>query len=142
MTQSAAESQGTPVWVRATGVVSGLLGGLAWLLLFGVLLFIVPKFEEMFVRFEIKSGLPAPTKILITLSRILRVAWPLAAAIMFGIPAASILLSVFARSSKGAAAAVVFGLGSLLIVLVVLPVIVTGLFLPLLDLMQSASGKP
>jgi hypothetical protein len=142
MTQSAAETRGTPVWVRAMGVVSGVLGGLAWLLVFGILVFFVPKFEEIFARFEIKAGLPWVTKVLISISHVLHVGWPLAACIVFGIPAASILVSIFARSRKGAVAAMVFGLGSLLIPLVALPVIAINLFLPLVVDIKFASGKP
>jgi type II secretory pathway component PulF len=123
------------------GVVSGLLGGLAWLAVFGVLLLIVPKFEEMFARFEIKAGLPWVTQALITISHALHIAWPLVACIVLGVPAAAILVSIYGRSSKGAVAAVVFGLGSLVILFVAMPVIVAGLFLPLVELLKFASGK-
>jgi type II secretory pathway component PulF len=124
------------------GVVSGLLGGLSWLVVFGVLLLIVPKFEEMFARFEIKAGLPWVTKAVIAVSHALHIAWPLVACIVLGIPAAAILVSIRARSRKGAVAAMVFGLGSLLIPLVALPVIAINLFLPLVVDIKFASGKP
>ena len=139
MTQLTAAVQGPPVWVRAMGVVSGLLGGLSWLLVFGVLFFFVPKFEEIFARFG--AELPWVTKILITVSHVLHTAWPLAC-IVLGIPAAVIVIPIFDRSSKGSVAAIVFGLSSVLIVLVALPLIVAGLFMPLVDLIRVTSGKP
>lgn len=142
MTQSTAAVQGPPVWVRAMGVVSGVLGGLAWLLVFGILVFFVPKFEEMFARFEIKAGLPWVTKVLISISHVLHVGWPLVACIVFGIPAASILVSILDRSPKGSVAAIVLGLSSVLIVLVALPLIVAGLFMPLVEIIKATSGKP
>ena len=142
MTQSAAVPQGPSTFVRVMGVVSGLLGGLSWLVVFGVLLLIVPKFEEMFARFEIKAGLPWATQVLITISHALHIAWPLVACIVLGIPVAAILVSIRARSRKGAVAAMVFGLGSVLIPLVALPVIAINLFLPLVVDIKFASGKP
>ena len=141
MTQSAAVPQGPSTFVRVMGVVSGLLGGLSWLVVFGVLLLIVPKFEEMFARFEIKAGLPWVTKAVIAVSHALHIAWPLVACIVLGIPAAAILVSIRARSRKGAVAAVVFGLGSLAILSVVLPVIVISLFLPLEHFTRGRSGR-
>ena len=49
--------------------------GVAVLIVSLIMVFIVPRFEEIFQRFEIKGGLPAPTRILITTSHTIYGYW-------------------------------------------------------------------
>jgi type IV pilus assembly protein PilC len=59
--------------------------GVAVLIVSLIMVFIVPKFEEIFARFEIKSGLPAPTKLLIAISHTIFGYWYLIPTIPLGI---------------------------------------------------------
>ncbi|HUU93636.1 MAG TPA: type II secretion system F family protein [Phycisphaerae bacterium] len=49
--------------------------GVAVIILVAIMWFIVPKFEEIFRKFDIKGGLPAPTQVLITSSETVRDYW-------------------------------------------------------------------
>ncbi|MBE3097889.1 MAG: type II secretion system F family protein [Planctomycetes bacterium] len=49
--------------------------GVAILIVSLIMVFIVPRFEEIFQRFEIKGGLPPPTRILITTSHAIYGYW-------------------------------------------------------------------
>ena len=73
--------------------------GVAVLIVSLIMIFIVPKFEEIFARFEIKSGLPAPTKLLIAISHGIFNYWYLIPAIPLGIYliARSVKASAFGR---------------------------------------------
>jgi type IV pilus assembly protein PilC len=44
-------------------------------ILAAIMIFIVPKFEEIFMKFDIKGGLPMPTKILIGISNTIYAYW-------------------------------------------------------------------
>jgi type IV pilus assembly protein PilC len=58
---------------------------IATIILAGILVFIVPKFKKIFHDLSIKSGLPAPTEILITISEAVATRWYLIPGIPFGI---------------------------------------------------------
>jgi hypothetical protein len=135
MTQPPAVPQTPSARTRMMSVISGMMGGLAWFVVFGVLVFIVPKFVAVFA--DAKSSLPLVTQAVITAAHFLFFAWPLAAVFIFGVPGAAVLLSVFARSSRGVTAARWLGLGSVLFSLVVLVVILTSLLLPLMSLVEA-----
>ena len=49
--------------------------GVAIVILVAIMLFIVPKFKEIFDKFDIKGGLPAPTQALIQVAEIVKVYW-------------------------------------------------------------------
>ncbi|MCX5653531.1 MAG: type II secretion system F family protein [Planctomycetota bacterium] len=66
-------------------VYPAMVIGVAVLIVSLIMVFIVPKFEEIFLRFEIKSGLPAPTKLLIAISHALYGYWYLIPLIPFSI---------------------------------------------------------
>jgi len=59
--------------------------GVAVIILVAIMWFIVPKFQEIFLKFDIKGGLPAPTQLLITSSETVREYWFLLPLIPFGI---------------------------------------------------------
>jgi type IV pilus assembly protein PilC len=59
--------------------------GVAILIVSLIMVFIVPRFEEIFTRFEIKGGLPAPTQILITTSHAIYKYWYLIPLIPIGL---------------------------------------------------------
>jgi len=139
MTQSAGAAQRPSVAWRVVGVFFGLLSGLAWLLVFGILVFIVPKFEEIFQRFD--AALPLLTRALISATHVMFQGWPVFAALMFGVPAAAILLSVLARSSAGVTAAAVLGLVSVFMFVIAMAAIVIGLFLPMISLVEVLGAK-
>jgi len=141
MTQSAVAAQRPSVAWRVVGVFSGLLGGLGWVLLLGILAFIVPRFEEIFARFQVTGGLPWVTAVIIQLSHAVRNWWflfgPAAAAVL----AAPLVGCIWTRTPGGVIAAVVFGMVSVLAVAVGITVIVLGLFMPLVVDIQSVGNK-
>ena len=139
MTQSAVAAQRPSVAWRVVGVFSGLLSGLAWLLVFGVLVFIVPKFQEIFQRFD--AALPLLTQAVISAAQVVSQGWPVFAALAFGVPAAAILLSILARSSAGVTAAAVLGLVSVFMFVVAMAAIVIGLFPPMMSLVEVLGAK-
>ena len=135
MTQSPAVPQTPSARTRMMSVISGLMGGLAWFVVFGVLVFIVPKFVVVFA--DAKTSLPLVTQVVIAAAHFLFFAWPLAAVFIFGVSGAAVLLSIFARSSRGVMAARWLGLGSVLFSLVVLVAILISLLLPLMSLVEA-----
>jgi len=60
----------------------------AVIILVFIMLFIVPKFEEIFRKFDIKGGLPAPTQLLIGVSHAVVSYWYLLVLVPFGVWAA------------------------------------------------------
>ncbi len=59
--------------------------GVACAILAVIMKYIVPKFEEIFIKFDIKGGLPLPTQVLITVSHFVRDRWYVMLAIPVGI---------------------------------------------------------
>ncbi|MCX5684982.1 MAG: hypothetical protein NT049_15055 [Planctomycetota bacterium] len=123
---------------RMMSVISGMIGGLAWFVMFGIMGFIVPRFEEVFA--EMGAPLPGATQALIAAAHALRTFWPVAAVLVLGVPAAAVLLAVFARSSLGVTLARWLGLGSVLFMLVALMAVLFSLLIPLWSFMQATKG--
>ena len=141
MTQSAGAAQRPSVAGRVVGVCFGLVGVLGWVSLIGILAFIVPRFEEIFTRFEVRGGLPWVTAVIIHLSHAVRNWW-----FLFGPAAAAVLAAllvgcIWTRAPGCVIAAVVFGTVSVLAVAVGVTVIVAGLFTPLVTLIQDVGNK-
>ena len=61
--------------VKGAMVYPIMVISVAIIILVAIMYFIVPKFEEIFTKFDIKGGLPAPTQMLITMSNTLRDYW-------------------------------------------------------------------
>lgn len=57
----------------------------AVIILVAIMLYIVPKFQEIFLKFDIKGGLPAPTEMLITASSTVRTYWYLLPLVPLGL---------------------------------------------------------
>jgi type IV pilus assembly protein PilC len=69
----------------------------AVIILIAIMFFIVPKFEEIFKKFDIEGGLPVPTQILIAASKTVGLYWWL----LPGIPLGIWLAIRFMKASKG-----------------------------------------
>ena len=69
----------------------------AVIILIAIMFFIVPKFEDIFNKFEIAGGLPVPTQVLIAVSNKVGKYWYLLPSIPFGIW----LVIRFMKASKG-----------------------------------------
>ena len=59
--------------------------GVAVIILVAIMWFIVPKFQEIFLKFDIKGGLPAPTQVLIDVSEKVRTYWYLIPLVPLGL---------------------------------------------------------
>ena len=59
--------------------------GIAVIILFAIMKWIVPRFKEIFDRFEIEGGLPLLTRILISISETVGHYWYLLPAVVFGL---------------------------------------------------------
>ncbi|MBM4019746.1 MAG: hypothetical protein FJ288_15730 [Planctomycetes bacterium] len=127
--------------IRAMGVLFGLLGGAAWAVLLGVLVFIVPRFEEIFERFEIESGLPVATMLVIVAAGAVRTWWFMFAPALAAAVGAPVLASVGGRSLAVAVAAAVFGMVSILLAAACVTLVVVGLFAPLVQLIGAVGEK-
>jgi hypothetical protein len=138
MMQSPAVSQTPSARIRIMGVVSGTAGGLASFVVFGTLVFVVPRFEAIFADF--KCSLPVLTQAVITVSHLMSYAWPLASVLMFGVPVAAVLVSVLARLRGGVALVAWLGLGSAMLMILVLAGILVALLLPMMSLVQAISA--
>jgi type IV pilus assembly protein PilC len=69
-------------------VYPSMVIGVAILIVVAIMLFIVPKFKEIFEKFDIKGGLPAPTAMLIQVAETIRLYWwliPLVPLLVWGI---------------------------------------------------------
>ena len=115
-----------------------VLGGLAWLVVLMVVLFIVPKFVAIFADFDVK--LPQLSQAIICASRVVG-----QNSIVFGalwlivVPGLAVLLAATSwRWAVGLAAA--FAGVSLVGTVMALVLTVLGLFLPLISLLESMKG--
>ena len=115
-----------------------VLGGLAWLVILMVVLFIVPKFVAIFADFDVK--LPQGTMVILCVSRAVG-----QYSIVFGalwlivVPGLAVLLAATARRWAVGLAAAFAGV-SLVGTLMALVLTVVGLFLPLVSLLESMKG--
>jgi type IV pilus assembly protein PilC len=84
---------------RLTGamVYPVMVIGITVVILTFLMIFIVPRFEDIFQKFDIKGGLPWPTQMLINFSHAIGTYWYL----IPGIPFSIWLAARFVRSSKG-----------------------------------------
>jgi len=139
MTESPAVPQRPPMLARALGVGFAVIAGAPWAVMLGIFLFVVPKFREIFDRFEL--NLPAATQAIISISAILTTLWPVAVMV---VAECTVLLAVFcgrARTSRGMIVAVVACAVSLLLFAGCLTILVLSLFLPLVVDIKMHSGR-
>jgi len=110
--------------------------------LFYVFAFVVPKFAEIFSRFDLKDGLPPTTGAIIEITRWL-LPWGygffFVGPLFFG-------WLVFAawrgRPRMATLTILVFGLVSVAVCTIALGVITINLFLPLVESVQDTNGAP
>ncbi len=125
---------------RIVGAISSLVGGAAWLALLVILVTIVPRFEEIFQKFDIKGGLPESTQVMISVSHIFRSYWFFLLPLVGGATVAMFIPCISGRKRSVATISVVFGAVSCLLFAIAVTVIVVGLFMPLISLVQGVSG--
>ena len=139
MSQAAAVPQGRSVASRAAGSLLVTVGGLVWLVVAGIFVFVVPKFVEIFKEFG--AALPYLTQFLLAAGGAVANYWYAFAAAWFGTVAGLALWAGLARSGKALALSGVFlGISSLL-ALAVTVLCMLGLMFPLLSLMNAISRK-
>ncbi len=122
---------------RTVGVVLAIVGGLAWLLPVFTFVFIVPKFAEIFAKFDIKGGLPPMTQATLAVSSAFARYWYLFAALWAAAIALLAIASVVARTRWPVWLSVAFGVVSLVLVFVTETLLVLGLFAPMVTLIQD-----
>jgi hypothetical protein len=128
------------LFLRIAGAGFAVIAGAPWAVLLWLFLFVVPKFREIFERFEIKSGLPAATQAIISISAVLTTFWPVAVLMVVGGTALLAVLCCRARTSRVIIAAAVACAVSLLLFAVCLPILTVSLFQPLVPLIKTANG--
>jgi type IV pilus assembly protein PilC len=139
MSQAAAVPQGRSVASRAASSLLVTVGGLVWLLVAGIFVYVVPKFVEIFKEFG--AALPSLTQFLLAVGGAVAHYWYAFAAAWFGAVAGLALWSGLARSGKALALSGVFlGISSLLALAVTL-LCTLGLMVPLLNLVNSLLAK-
>ena len=75
MTEATTEPVERSKFSRVTSAILVALGGVAWLLPLGLMLLFVPRFEDIFKKFDIRGGLPMLTQMEINLSHVLARFW-------------------------------------------------------------------
>jgi len=139
MTQTALVPQGPSIGVRIASASLVVLGGVAWLAVLAVFVFIVPKFIEISSRFEVQ--LPPMTQLVIAVAQAFG---------RFGVVLVALWLMMTAALATGAALAasrwtlalsILFAAASFIAVLVVLTLMMIGLFQPLGCLVEVLGGR-
>jgi type II secretory pathway component PulF len=125
--------------VRIIGIVAAVLSGLCWAAAIGPLVFIVPKFEQIFSRFEV--ALPVATQTVLGLSHVASQFGLVLAALVLVASVGLAVLCGRARSNWPViVAAVACGL-SVVGFFVFQAVLTVSLFLPLVKLIEAV-GRP
>ena len=128
------------LFLRIAGAGLTVIAGAPWAVMLWIFLFVVPKFHEIFARFEIKSGLPAATEAIIGISAVLTTFWPVAVLMVVGGTVALAVLCGRARTLRVIIAAAVACAVSLLLFMVCLPILTVSLFLPLVVDIKTVNG--
>ena len=141
MTAVPTASQGPSTALKVLGVCLIAGGGLAWLIVFALLALAVPRFEEIFQRFELEGRLSALTQALIAVSHVIKTWWY--AGVPIGVLAMAVLVyaCLVCRSRAGIYAAAAFAALSLAAAFITSVLVVIGMFLPMVDLVQDV-GTP
>lgn len=139
MSQAAAVAPQRSVASRAASSLLVAAGGLVWLLVAGIFVFVVPKFVEIFKEFG--AALPSLTQFLLAAGGVVANYWYAFAAAWFVAVAGLALWSGLTRSGKALALSGVFLGFSSLLALAVTVLCTLGLMVPLLSLMNSISAS-
>jgi len=110
------------------GSLLALFGGLLWLIPAAMGVLIVPKFVEVFEKFDVPGGLPTATQAVITIARAVSAGWPLAMLVWLAVVGGLAALCVAVRRPWPVVVAAVFAGLSLLGVGAAVVLMVVGLF--------------
>lgn len=138
MTGLSAEPRRPSAGLKALGVVLASAGGLVWLIPIVLLVYIVPKFVEVFNKFD--AELPSLTRVIIAASWAVAQVWYLAALVWLAVVAGLVGASLAARSNRAIWASGIFAAVSVGLTLLVLAGMVVSLFVPLVVLVQETNG--
>jgi len=113
------------------GVLLAVLGGVLWLLPVAMGVLIVPKFAEVFDKFDIRGGLPTGTVAVLAVADGVCTWWPLVALLWLAVVGGLAALCVAVRRPWPVVVAAVFAGLSFLGVGAAVVLTVVALFLPL-----------
>jgi len=113
------------------GVLLAILGGVLWLLPVAMGVLIVPKFAEVFDKFDIRGGLPTGTVAVLAVGKAVSTWWPLVALVWLAVVGGLVGLCMKVRRPWPVVVAAVFAGLSLLGVGAAVVLMVVVLFLPL-----------
>jgi type II secretory pathway component PulF len=141
MTQATTGPDERSKFSRVMSAIVVALGGVVWLLPLWLMLWIVPRFEDIFRKFDIKGGLPALTMLEIDLSHFLANFWyPIVPACVLA-AAALAVWCYRTPSRRGVHVARCFLAASLAAVIVDVIFLVVGMFLPLVHLIRAVGAR-
>jgi len=126
-------SAGHPV----AGAFLAVFGGLLWLIPVVVLVLIVPRFVEIFEKFDVAGGLPTATQAVITVAQALSTWWPVAVLLWLAVVGGLVALCAAVRARRPVALAAVFAGLSFLGVVITITLMVVVLFMPLVRLIEQ-----
>jgi len=141
MSQAAAVPEGRSAASRAASSLLVAVGGLVWLLVAGIFVFVGPRFKEIYAKFDIKGGPPVLTQAIIAVSDVLAGYWfvfvPLGLLVVGGLA----VWAGLARSRRALWLAGIFAISAIIATTVLVSLMAIGLFLPLVPLIQSVGER-
>ena len=138
MTESSETPKTPSKALRVEGAILAAFGGVCWLLPSLVFVFIAPKFEEIFRKFDIKGDLPQATSAVLAISHV----WIWLLPIVLGLPVVLLILCIRGRSRAAIIGSIVYGVASFLICLVGMTWLVVSLFLPFVWDINNVGNVP
>jgi hypothetical protein len=118
-----------------------ILGGLCWLPGPGIALFVVPRFKEIFVKFDIKGSLPFLTQAIIAVSDVLLGYWFVFVPLWLLVVGGLAVWAGLAGSRRALLLAGIFAIIAIIATTVLVPVMVVGLFQPLTQMLIQSVGE-
>jgi len=137
MTTLPARSEGPSRSAQVGAIVLVLLGAVCWLILLGVLAFIVPPFAEIFEKF--KFEVPVPTQVLCDLGLIVQQFWYAFGFGWLGVTAGTVLWVLRGRWKHRVLVVSILGGISVLATTVILVAVVMSLFRPIVILIKQVN---
>jgi hypothetical protein len=110
-----------------------ILGGLCSLPGPGLALFVVPRFKEIFEKFDIQGGLPVLTQAIIAVSDVLVGCWFVFVPLWLLVVGGLAVWAGRAGSRRALRLARIFAIIAIIATSVLVPLMVIGLFLPLVQ---------
>lgn len=137
MTQAAAPPEKHSIISRVATVLLVLFSGLLWYQILWLLATGPQPFEEMFDRFDIRAGLPVPTRALIGASHVVTTYW-----YVFGLVGvvAIVWLMWAGLTKRRVGRLAILAAASYVAALALGILMLAGLFMPLIDLFEAVGG--